>query len=425
MVKINLNKLINTIIIIYITIILTSHSTGTMLVKGSRIITIISLIAYLMLKRKTNDEKISTNKLSSKYILWILGFLTYTLIECKFALSYTNAIENWKTVFYIFIINLFIYKVSKYNKSIIPSIAIGVILGATIKACIIYSSYGLFAFLSSRNADGVSANSIGFYSAISCFLIIIINILNDKYKTEGKINKLFLLILFIVNLLAVIMSASRKALIYLIIPLFAYFIIYSKKNKINYFKVMFRIVFSMMVIYFAYLIIMNNEFLYNLIGIRIETMVNGLIGSGTIDASTKTRLSLIESGMEWFKTKPLFGYGLNNYSYLFQQHYKMWNIAYYSHNNYVELLVDTGIVGTIIYYIIYFIAFRNIILSKEKIKKIFLGILIALLVCDYGMVSYYEPLTQLLLLMIMIVLSMKEDDLHNENSKENNRKIVN
>ena len=65
----------------------------------------------------------------------------------------------------------------------------------------------------------------------------------------------------------------------------------------------------------------------------------------------------------------------------------------YAHNNYIELLVNYGLIGTIIYYIVFvMILVKSCIIWLNKIPEVIISIaLIAvILITDYGLVSYYS-----------------------------------
>ena len=141
-------------------------------------------------------------------------------------------------------------------------------------------------------------------------------------------------------------------------------------------------------------------------------MINGITKIGLSDSSTITRLNLISRGMKFFKERPWTGYGLNNFYVL---NHLLTGSLYYAHNNYVELLVDCGIIGTTLYYSLHVSTLiKAIKMHKEYSQKIgiFIGILIAIIVCDYGIVSYYDIFTQALTLVTVLVI------LHPEFTKE-------
>jgi O-antigen ligase len=152
--------------------------------------------------------------------------------------------------------------------------------------------------------------------------------------------------------------------------------------------------------------------LYDILGNRIETMINGLSGEGDVDASTSLRLKMINWGLEWFQEKPWMGYGLNAYKTLLGTKNTSFGTAgVYAHNNYIELMVDIGIIGVIIYYYIYVYmigkSFRNI--KNRNAALIFaFGILIACIINEYGHVVYYDKFEQLLLILIYIIIENED-----------------
>ena len=80
----------------------------------------------------------------------------------------------------------------------------------------------------------------------------------------------------------------------------------------------------------------------------------------------------------------------------------------YAHNNYIELLVDVGIVGIVIYYYIYlYIIF--IFIKNRKNDSVFqiimFGILISFIVNEYGMVTYYGKFQQLMLALTWVSMN--------------------
>ena len=99
------------------------------------------------------------------------------------------------------------------------------------------------------------------------------------------------------------------------------------------------------VVIIVYFLIMNVDALYNIVGKRMEVLINGVFS----DEGFKTRTSayyrarMISIGIDLFKQRPLVGWGLDSFSQLSPY-------ATYSHNNYIELLVSGGIIGFGLYY---------------------------------------------------------------------------
>ena len=216
--------------------------------------------------------------------------------------------------------------------------------------------------------------------------------------------------LAIANLLVVILSSSRKAILCFLIPIA---ILYIFDNKDNIVKNAGKIVFALFVGIIGYYALLHVPFLYSMAGHRIESMIAGMLGTDTlVDSSTSTRLNLIQWGLEWFRERKWLGYGIDNYRFVLHSFHSNWSLAYYAHNNYVELLVDVGLIGTIAYYFNYI---RMLVISIGNIRKItktellFIGLLIALLISEYGLVTYYDKYVQIVLVIIWMYIEPLRD----------------
>ena len=187
----------------------------------------------------------------------------------------------------------------------------------------------------------------------------------------------------------------------------------SNDNRDNIVKNASKIVIVILIGFVGYYALLHVPFLYSMAGHRIESMVAGLFGTdAAVDSSTSTRLNLIQWGIEWFKERMWFGYGIDNYRFVLHSYHSNWSLAYYAHNNYVELLVDVGLIGTIVYYFNYVWMLVSSARNVRKITKqelLFIGILVAIMISEYGLVTYYDKYIQVILLLIwMIIETLKE-----------------
>ena len=112
--------------------------------------------------------------------------------------------------------------------------------------------------------------------------------------------------------------------------------------------------------------------------------------TGDLGKSDTARQNMIKFGLEMFKERPIFGYGLNNYRLFYPS-------GQYSHNNYIEVLVSGGVVGFLLYYSMYFLPLYTVFLGRHKnaIKQDKQYIMLLLwigmdLVFGYGMVQIYR-----------------------------------
>jgi O-antigen ligase len=176
--------------------------------------------------------------------------------------------------------------------------------------------------------------------------------------------------------------------------------IYHSRNPIKSIR---NALLSIAVIVTGWYAMMYIPFLYNLLGRRIESMLAGFLGLST-DASTSTRLRLIRIGWAWFLQRPWVGYGLGNFGAM---NLTLNNSVLYAHNNYIELLVDSGLIGTFIYYSLYANTIRRFFMLDSSKKKSFcflMGIVISFLIADYGIVSYNLAVFQLIVMCLNIMI---------------------
>ena len=196
-------------------------------------------------------------------------------------------------------------------------------------------------------------------------------------KNRRNILNIYLIFLFYI---AIIFTGSRKGFLFENIAiLFTW--IFKIKNKIKLFLILFFIIVLILIFYKE---IINTPIIYNVLGKRIDGLINVITQKDEVDDSTLVRINLVKDGISYIIRKPLFGYGINIYSYL--SPYEL-----YSHNNYIELLTGVGIFGTIIYYFIYFynLIFSYKILKKRKFIVIPSCILITTsLFLELGLVNY-------------------------------------
>ncbi len=79
---------------------------------------------------------------------------------------------------------------------------------------------------------------------------------------------------------------------------------------------------------------------------------------------------------------------------------------YYSHNNYVEMLYDFGLIGFLFYYIFVYKLYKKLVALPEEHKNysiLGIGILIELLVFDMGGVAYYMNGNMIMLCIVSLI----------------------
>ncbi len=378
-IRIKASTLIAMLINLYIFIITTSVNTGTLPVKIVRVVLALALFFYIF---QSGGLKINS------YVIWAILFLAYNVVMIRYAAYRSYAREYTRSLFFVLIINIgFCLFIRNHN--ITEGMIKTFLFSTIVKAALTFGQNGLLIFMTTRKTDEGSANLLGFYSAMAFVLCLI---MRDKTK-----DKLYTIVCFFCLLIS-FLTASRKVLVYIFVPLMFYWIL-SSNNPI---KTLRNTVLAAIVLGSAFYALMHIDFAYRLLGSRIESMINGFLGLNT-DSSTSTRLRLIRAGMAWFKERPWFGYGVANFSAL---NWVFRGSVYYAHNNYVELLVDCGIIGTAIYYWLYLHLIVRTVKSRDlerKSKSIVIGLLACFIIGDWGMVSYNLAIFQLLLMNLYMV----------------------
>lgn len=230
-----------------------------------------------------------------------------------------------------------------------------------------------------RIGDSLSGNvnTVGFNFGF-ILLLVTWNYCKFKKKTDG-----FLLLFFIIIML---LTGSKKALLIIVLDL-VMILIYEKEKATTWLWI--AIVASIGVY-----VIFNVSYFYEILGIRIETMLATMIGGrasalGLYSYSTDMREVMLKEAFSLFLTRPVFGGG---YNYFFANTTTQYA---YSHSNYTELLCSFGIIGTLLYYskqlanLKYLIRERLYKNSKTRnIGIVCLILMIEMLMVDWATVTF-------------------------------------
>lgn len=383
------NKLLEYAVLIYVFCSMMAGSSGDTITKIGRIVLI---LAFLVV----NLKRIVIRRSSRFYIWWSLLFLLYAYVGCFSAYSKTYAVTFSVTLTYVVVCDIVVLLSIGMNEQLKNAVLNIIIFSATCKALLCYLQYGFLYFLTARFTETTSANTLGYYCAFACVICFYF------IGSQSGHRAVYWSLIFL-NIVFITLSASRKAIIFLIIPVAIMWIAKSKNPLV----VIRNVAISILAVLLMLVLLLNVDFLYTMIGYRVEGMLNAFLGTGVVDASTNTRIGLIEDGLSWFAKKPVFGYGVSNFKALCAV-YRSWGSVYYAHNNYVELLVDCGVIGTLIYYSLHIKLLWTGILNWKRMDKgqlMFLGMLLSMVVCDYGMVTYFDIFSQLMLVLVYVSFS--------------------
>ena len=200
-----------------------------------------------------------------------------------------------------------------------------------------------------------------------------------------------------------LLTGSKKAIIYIISFLGLYYVL-KIDNFYTFVKYFFILIISILIILYM---IFKVEFLYNIIGLRIESLISQVFGFGEVISkgdylSDLLRIKLINDAVYFFKLHPLHGIGLANFEVI-------GTLGLYAHNNYAEISANLGLIGLSLYYIpIFIILIKSIIrklIFQEGFKQFSCILIISILLTEYAGVYYNSLLITLMYSLIYVSLN--------------------
>ncbi|KWW14048.1 polysaccharide polymerase [Peribacillus simplex] len=155
---------------------------------------------------------------------------------------------------------------------------------------------------------------------------------------------------FILCMVTSLLTFSRGGILALVLVVFLYMMLANLSKKIK------MIVFSFICISVMYIAA-------SLIHIDVNDIITSRVDDFSTDGGSG-RFELWEQALTYFMSNPLFGIGAFNFSdyYAFEHNEKL-----YVHNTYLEVLVESGIIGFLFY--LSFLLMLIITLFKTKLHK--------------------------------------------------------
>ena len=359
-------------------------------------IAMVFLFGVVFLLNVIKQKKILVNG----YLKWIGLFTGLNLLSVLWAVNKGNALALIPILAVNEAIAYMVACLISYKPERKWLVMKSIIAGAILLGVRVFLTHGLFVFNDARGVGGLNANYMGMYAGIAASLCLLL--WRESKRSDARKDRYPGL--FIACIIVALLSFSRKALAFIALPILLYFILSGKKTSV----LIRRALLILGMAGLGLLAIFNVDFLYNSVGSRIEPIFRALTTTSRIgDASVQARVSFIKYGEKFFTERPMIGAGANNFKNLIAaaKPYGMTNV--YAHNNYVEIAVDFGVVGLVIYYGFYLIMVFYGLKNRKNLSPIqlmFLCILITLMVCEVGIVSYYGNFYQLLLALTWYVL---------------------
>ncbi len=219
-------------------------------------------------------------------------------------------------------------------------------------------------------------NALGF--AMWCGLITVIFL--TTLRTKNTLIKILLWSCVPFFLLVMFQSGSRKNVFAVIIYLLVIVYYYAKTR------------YRWIIIAASILIFITSEFIN--ISFLENTAFGSRISHEAFNSDIDKRSELIIEGLQMFQDHLIFGVGLGSYTYYS-------STGAMSHNDYVEVLASTGIVGFLLYFPIYIIFFKqNRFLVKHEATfewgVLSQAFLFGFMFLGLGRVSFLDPVAILI-----------------------------
>ena len=313
---------------------------------------------YLIYSIRSGQSRLVLSKNKIVFISFILFYLLLSVFISKNSIESIIVLYKIIILIVVFLISYNIFKKSDYSITICAVFSVSLFLEILIV---------LFQFFSSlEGLTGIASNPNISSSSIIIKLPFIIYFVHQVKK---KWNKFLLRLIEYLSIIAIIILGSRLGLISLFIIYFFYFFWY-KNHRLNQ-------VFSIVVIFTFSFFINNSQTVNNfdLSSLSIENLNN--------DESTNQRVNFYKKAIDLSFNKPFTGYGLGSWKYESLPYNNNNNdilVPYYTHNDFLQILFELGIIGLAAYLFFLIILFKKILFLKDKLRGILIIIFIAFVI---------------------------------------------
>lgn len=225
-----------------------------------------------------------------------------------------------------------------------------------------------------------NANTISMLAAFS----VVIGIYQLIFNRKNLITTVFCVAVVVFCFIVSMAAGSKKSLIIIFVSFVAMYF-YNAIGSKNFLKQLRNLLLTIAAIV-AVVVLLTRIPIFSVVVTRYESFFSFMEG-GQGTTSEIDRMNLISKGMEVWWNHPLFGAG--TYA---SGHY----LGVYAHNNFVELLVNSGLVGLIVFYTVYIVTgykyIRNSIKYKNNSKIVILlfAVFLSVLISGVAMVYYYD-----------------------------------
>lgn len=341
-------------------------------------------------------------------------FVVYCFMTSIWALSSSNAIEFSITLAMIFAC-LFMIIPHYMRDENISQLLSAIMWAGVVIAIYAIKYYGFSTLIASSKTVGIrlgnsfsNINTIGMF----CAMGVVIQFERWLYKKKFELSIPFVMI----SVLVVACTQSRKALTLIILGC-AILVIMKNYDVRNIVKSALKLV-GIIIAFCLVVFLVSQISVFSGVQERMGQLLSAVTGKGELDSGSVNRLIMTDLGIRTWKQHPILGVGLNCTRIVVAREL---GFNAYLHNNYVEVLCATGLVGFILYYGMYVYLFCQLQKYGKNDRRYYVfGImwLIISLVMDVGMVSYYGKIQCFYLMTQFLNVQLLKNKLREDEGKK-------
>ncbi len=302
------------------------------------------------------------NYLFNLWILFILILFLAGIFGQNFYRSLVGDFERMDSlILFIFLSLYFLFLLFflKTERDWFVFFVVNLIVGSLISVITLLDRFSIItSILIKQNVDRVEGTlgNAGLFATYLLFLIFVSCLLFVWDRNKNR--RIFYSVVFFINLITLFLTQTRAGILGFFVGVFVFLaILFFVKNH--------NIKTKIVVLISAILLFLGMFFIFD--GMNFVNKFYSIK-----DASINNRILTWQSAIEGFKDKPILGYGLENQKYVFSKYYNANNTEQWfdkAHNNYLDILLTSGILGFFVYLLIIFVVF--FILFKSVLKKDF------------------------------------------------------
>lgn len=361
-------------------------------------VSLIAIVSTASLFYLFAKPKVISLLLGSGFLWWVISVFAMYLFYGLALPVYSEF--NWDYVLFelVVIVNVVVWFIRLPEVTSVRILVRSAAL-ASLAFCLFLAFNEASVVMSEKIRLGTSAsgnvNTVGLWFGVLSVLTLY-GVLIEK--------KILYALIWFLQIIFIVLTGSKKALIFIVVGVMLLSVLKIRFKTYKY-------IIPGIIVFGLFYSILHTEIFYAIMGQRVIDFLGqlGIYTSGAgYSHSTDVRMQMIQSGWKMFLESPLFGSGWFYFS-------AQSGFDTFSHNNYIELLVTYGLVGASLYYGMYLFVLKELYrrLRESDYAKLLFTLLIAVMLSDFGGVTFYESPRYYIVLFFAFVLINKKVKLQN------------